>query len=139
MTSSSAGAYAAHAMVGRGESRPKILLVEDDINLGRAMTALLDILGFDVIGPAHSSDEALGFLGNASVDAAILDVNLGEENSFPVAEALEDHGCPFLFVTGYSDGEETQRWAQVAVLSKPVFKADLQRELEKLLGTVAAA
>lgn len=39
----------------------------------------------------------------ASPDLALLDVNLGNETSFEVAEPLAELGAPFGFATGYGD------------------------------------
>jgi hypothetical protein len=36
-------------------------------------------------------------------DAAMLDVNLNGNKSYPVADALAARGVPFVFSTGYSD------------------------------------
>ena len=41
-------------------------------------------------------------------DGAILDVNLGGEAVYPLAEVLAAGRVPFIFVTGYSD-EEIER------------------------------
>ena len=40
-------------------------------------------LGCEVVGPARSVQEGLDFAGNAALDAAILDVNLGGEYPIP--------------------------------------------------------
>ena len=37
------------------------------------------------------------------MDAAILDINLGNETSFPIAQALMKRNIPFIFITGYDD------------------------------------
>jgi hypothetical protein len=34
----------------------------------------------------------------------VLDVNLNEQRSFPVADLLRGRGIPFLFATGYAEG-----------------------------------
>ena len=42
-------------------------------------------------------------LDKRRVDGALLDVRLGGEKVFPVAERLRDEGVPFAFITGYND------------------------------------
>jgi DNA-binding LytR/AlgR family response regulator len=51
---------------------------------------------------------------------ALLDVNLGHEDSMPIADQLKELGVPFIFATGY--GEQLQlpeRHREIRVLQKP--------------------
>ena len=83
---------------------------------------LLDA-GYDVAGPAATVKEALGILENSEVDLALLDINLGRENSFSIAEALSRLKRPFLFLTGYSEGSEyavPEQFSQVKRIGKPL-------------------
>ena len=47
--------------------------------------------------------DVIDMIDQNPVDAAILDINLGNETSFPVAHALQERGIPFVFITGYDD------------------------------------
>jgi hypothetical protein len=60
------------------------------------------------------------------VDAAILDVNLGGELIYPVADALAARGVPFVFVTGYGAESIDGRFAHVPILQKPIERHVLQ-------------
>ena len=53
------------------------------------------------------------------IDAAVLDINLGREMSYPVADALEARKLPFLLATSYGVKELPKRLVDVPVLSKP--------------------
>jgi CheY-like chemotaxis protein len=57
--------------------------------------------GCEVVGPAASLEEAQRIIESGLPDAAVLDVNLGREKVFAVADALADRGIPFVFITGY--------------------------------------
>ena len=81
----------------------RTLVVEDSFLLGLQMKADLEELGMAVLGPVPSVRAAIELIERESMDAAILDINLGSENSFPVAHALQDRGIPFVFITGYDD------------------------------------
>ncbi len=60
-------------------------------------------MGVDVLGPVPSVAAALALLAAGTPpDAAILDVKLGGEMAFPVAEALRARSIPFMFTTGYA-------------------------------------
>ncbi len=90
-------------------------------------------LGFEPVGPAHHLTEALALAAEAMVDAAILDVNLNEERSYPVADLLAERGIPFLFATGYA--ESGVGWSgEAMVIAKPYGREQLGRALAKLLG-----
>lgn len=51
---------------------------------------------------------------------ALLDVNLGVETSFPIADRLIGMNIPFGFVTGYGDSiPQGDTYAEIPVLQKP--------------------
>ena len=81
----------------------RTLVVEDSFLLGLQMKTDLEQLGMSVIGPVPSVRAAIDAIDQQTVDAAILDINLGTENSFPIAHALQKRGIPFIFITGYDD------------------------------------
>ncbi len=49
----------------------------------------------------------------------MLDVNVGGEKVFPVADALAARGVPFLFATGYGTAGVAARYADKRVIAKP--------------------
>ena len=80
----------------------KVLVVEDDYLVGADLAGMLERAGAEVIGPATSIREALDALG-ALPDVATLDVQLGAETSFPIADELAKRGIPFIFATGTAE------------------------------------
>ncbi len=97
----------------------RILVVEDEFMVAEDMQLELEALGAEVIGPAASVDEALGMLGD-DVELAIIDVNLGGEPAFPIADALQTRGVHFVFTTGYDQSAMPQRYAGFPRCEKPV-------------------
>jgi len=81
----------------------RTLIVEDSYLLGLQMKTDLENLGMIIHGPVPSVQQAMSLIENEQVDAAILDINLGSENSFPIAHALVNRNIPFIFITGYDD------------------------------------
>jgi PAS domain S-box-containing protein len=104
----------------------RILLVEDEALVAMMMRDSLVELGFSVIGPFDRADEALTCAANEPLDAAILDVNLGGDLVYPVAERLARRDIPFVFVTGYDAENIDTRYAHVPVLQKPIEREVLQ-------------
>ena len=62
------------------------------------------------------------------MDGALLDVNLGDETSFAVVEALRDRGVPMLFLTGYDDSALPAVYVDIPRCRKPVGLAELVHE-----------
>ena len=55
-----------------------------------------------------------------------LDVNIGGELIYPVADTLADRGVPFVFVTGYGAESIDGRFAHVPILQKPIERQVLE-------------
>lgn len=117
-----------------GLSGRRILLVEDEIMVAWALEDMLDKLGCVVVGPAARVDQALELIGSADFDAAVLDVNLNGEESYPVADALTARGVPFLFSTGYNKGNLREAYRPLPLLQKPYERSVLGDQLADLLA-----
>jgi len=63
------------------------------------------------------------------IDAAVLDVNLNDQRSDPIAGVLKDRGIPYLLATGYGDAVTS---SEVPVLSKPYTPESLVQALGRL-------
>jgi CheY-like chemotaxis protein len=102
----------------------RVLVVEDMFLVAEELCHSLQDWGCEVVGPAAGVDEALKLVERERLDGALLDVNLGNERCFPIAEALEKHGVPFFFLTGYDMSSAfPPEFETVPRLPKPV---DLQ-------------
>lgn len=98
----------------------RILVVEDEYFLVEDLCRDLRDAGAVVVGPAPSVEQALVLIETEpAIDGAILDVNLGGEMAYPVADALLARECPFVFTTGYSDGVLSARYPHVPRIEKP--------------------
>lgn len=81
-------------------SGKRLLLVEDDYFLASELAEGLDEMGIDVVGPFPGVDEAFDAIdANEDVDAAILDINLGGQMVFPIADEHDRRSIPFIFAT----------------------------------------
>ncbi len=95
---------------------------------------MLSNLGCQSVSAAATADRALALIDTEFFDAAMLDVNLGGEKSYPIADALEAHGIPFVFSTGYSGRSLSAGYQDRPMLGKPYVEADLVASLTRLLG-----
>lgn len=113
----------------------RILVVEDEYFLADELSRGLSDAGAEVLGPIATLEGALALLkGPAPPDAAILDVNLGGDQVYPVADALRALDVPFLFTTGYDPATIPSRYASARRLEKPAANAAVLRELDLILG-----
>lgn len=108
----------------------RVLVVEDDFLIANDFCQALAEEGATAVGPAPSIARALAVLsGAAPLDAAILDINLGGELVYPVAESLRHLGVPFVFASGYDHAELPQHFADAPYCEKPVNVCDCIRKL----------
>jgi CheY-like chemotaxis protein len=77
----------------------RVLVVEDSEFLAELIEDMLTDAGAIVVGWASSVAAALDELRGQSVDLVCLDIMLGPELSFAIADALTVQGIPFVFVT----------------------------------------
>ncbi|HEY4555048.1 MAG TPA: response regulator [Lysobacter sp.] len=98
----------------------RLLLVEDEFVLALGLADLLEDLGAIVLGPVASVDDALALLREVpEIDAAVLDVNVGSELVYPVADALLARNVPFFFSTAQEPARMPERFRSVPLCPKP--------------------
>ena len=113
-----------------GTDRPlqgtRILLVEDEVIIAMDLTMGLEGAGATVTH-ARTQAKGISFANEIGIDAAILDVNLGNGATCkPIAEALRRRGVPFLLHTGdlQASGELVDL-IDAPVAQKPMSSAQL--------------
>lgn len=119
------------ALAGR-----RVLVVEDDWLLAQETVRLLESAGVVVVGPAPRIPDALALVAEAGLDAALLNINLGGEMSFPIADALAARAVQFAFLTGYTPGVLPRRFRTAPLHEKPV---DPRVALLQLLKTAPSS
>jgi DNA-binding response OmpR family regulator len=102
----------------------RILIVEDEMLIAVTLEAMLVELGHDVVGIAARLEEALEMVGSLDFDVAVLDLKLGTEMTFPVADRLIELDKGFIFSTGFDEADIDGRYSQ-PVLQKPYDEAAL--------------
>ena len=114
----------------------RVLVVEDEMMVSMLIEDMLADLGCTVVGPASRLDEAIALANAAELDCAVLDVNLGGQPIFPLADILHAKGAPFAFATGYGDAGLRDVDRGSPVLQKPFREGDLARVLSQLKAAV---
>jgi CheY-like chemotaxis protein len=114
----------------------KVLVVEDEFLVASLLQDMLESAGCIVAGPIPRVPEALEAADCGDYDLAVLDINVGGDRIYPVADALSRRHVPFVFVTGYASGALPEQYAGRPRLCKPFRMAELLRALSGLLDCV---
>jgi PAS domain S-box-containing protein len=116
----------AEATVGRPG---RLLVVEDDSLIAMQVCTEMSSLGWEIIGPAATIEEAMRLIAEDRPDAAVLDINLNGRMVYPLARHLRKMGVQFVFCSGYEEVEEDFRTN--LLLHKPVNVELLDSELRR--------
>lgn len=113
--------------------KPRVLLVEDEALVAMMIQECLAEFGYQVVGPICTAAEAAARAKDGPLEAAVLDINLGDGAVYPIADILAARGVPFVFVTGYDADSVDARFRKIPILQKPI-----EREMLKRAFVVAA-
>jgi DNA-binding response OmpR family regulator len=116
------------------DSVRRILIVEDEMMIAMYLEDLVSDQGHQPVGPAMRLEQAMILARDEALDAALLDVNLGDAKSFPAAEILRERGVPLLFLTGYGASGLPEEWKGSPTLEKPFEPHHLAGALKDLLS-----
>ncbi|MDP3854910.1 PAS domain S-box protein [Phenylobacterium sp.] len=115
-----------------GAVRGCILVVEDETLIGMELCNSLMSMGWQVVGPAATIEEATRLVTETPhLHAAILDVNLGGTPVYPLAELLQAQHVPVVFCTGYEKLDHQDRFRSCPVIRKPIDVGLLDIELRR--------
>lgn len=82
------------------------LVLEDTMIIAMDAADILTEMGASDVRIASNVADALREIDANTLEIAVLDVNLGSEQSLPVAEKLYKLGVPFIVATGYGERED---------------------------------
>ena len=118
----------------------RILVVEDQALIALDLQTTLEDRGATVLGPFARLGAALRAASDRSViDAAILDVELGVEDTLPLADRLAERGVPFVFHTGHAGTDRLRmRYEGVPIILKPALPGEVVRRLASALPSLGA-
>ncbi|WP_168879260.1 response regulator [Rhizobium sp. P28RR-XV] len=109
-----------------------VLIVEDEYFIAADLADVLRQEGYDIVGPAPSVDRALELMESVRPIAAVLDIQLNEEQSYPIADKLAASKIPFLFLTCFTVEDLPPRFSDRPLLSKLSDFAAVAVALSKL-------
>ncbi len=116
----------------------KILIVDDNQNVTRALVGLVESAGYSGVG-CHSGNDALAFAEAQPPAAAVVDVHLPDISGLILAQKLRQRlgpAMPIIIVSGDTSMETLNSLSHVGAtyfFSKPLSSALLLKELRRLL------
>jgi DNA-binding response OmpR family regulator len=110
----------------------RILVIDDEPLIAMALSDWLTDLGHLVVGPAADLESALA-LAEEPIDAAILDVTLGKDDSSPVARRLIGKKIQFAVASGHEVQTLKEPFASGIALPKPFGFENFRQVVEQLL------
>src|SRR5262249_8419134 len=123
----------------RMRERRRILVVEDDVLVATLLAEILESVGWQVVGPVAHLASALDAAASEDFDAAVLDVNLGRQTVYPVAEVLNARRVPFVFVTAHGREALPPFFCGGPHLGKPFAPRELIGTVARLIASVVEA
>jgi DNA-binding response OmpR family regulator len=110
--------------------RVRILVLEDDPFIALDLQSILEEQGHEV-GLFGSVVQAHEHLDDA-FDYALLDVEVGDGTSFPIAETLAERRIPFAFVSGVRRTDLPAVFRRAAFIPKPFAETSILRTVEQV-------
>ena len=95
---------------------PNVLLIDDDAQYRRALTAFLDATyDIDVVGDSGDADEAVALAERLRPDALVIDLAIPGSSGFDIATRIREMlpDVAIVFVSGSIGGIDTRRAEQL--------------------------
>jgi DNA-binding response OmpR family regulator len=117
----------------------KVLVVDDEQDVAKALMARLKANGFNVV-LAHDSVQAFTIANQEKPDLIILDIMIPGGGGFVVAERLKEshatYRIPIIFLTGIPGGEErASKIGASGYVMKPYHPEELLETIRRALET----
>src|SRR4051812_4328177 len=111
----------------------KVLVVEDQAIIGLDLQVSIEAAGYLVTGIAPTVDAAIAQMEASRPDAVLLDVGMGGEPDFALADLLAERAIPFVFVTGYTRDSIPSKHKARPIVMKPCMAAQLLTALKTVI------
>ena len=113
---------------------PRILLVEDDVDVQTVVSEFLGTLGYQVVS-AKSAEQARLVLENEPVDLALIDCLMSGEQGNSLAEHVLQLGIPTILTSGDPHYLEALPEQALPFLAKPFRLAALEKLILPIFQT----
>jgi len=104
----------------------RVLVVEDVGMVAMALKSMLEEIGCEVVGMAARLHEAEEIARREKLDGVLLDLNLGGQFAYPVADILKERDIPFIIMSGYDAGQLHPAFVGLPNMQKPFERERLE-------------
>jgi DNA-binding response OmpR family regulator len=116
-------------------SKPRALIVEDEILIAEELKARLSLLGFSVIAAVDSGEEGIAIATRERPDLVLMDIRLkGEKDGVQATKEIHQQvDVPIVYLTAYSDRLTVDRARGTeydGFVLKPFRAGELQSTIE---------
>lgn len=113
----------------------RVLIAEDNKGIAFFYGAVLEDLGYEVVGLAATVAEAETLAASVEADLALLDIQLGDGHSYGAARAAVERGMAVVFTTGYDDPPDMPSDLRgLRCLTKPLSTDDLKAAVQRSIS-----
>ncbi|MBI5879424.1 MAG: response regulator [Chloroflexi bacterium] len=116
----------------------RVLMAEDETMTRMDLHAVLTKGGYDVVGEAIDGRSAVELARALRPDVAIFDIEMPEMDGIQAAKLIiDEHICPVLLLTAYSDRERVERARDAGVMAylvKPFQEREVAPAIEVALA-----
>lgn len=119
--------------------KDRILVIEDESELGKALKIILELNMFDVF-VAENGTDGLAIAENNLLDIVLSDINLPDMSGYDILKMIRSNKklqhMPFIFMTAFAEDGEMQDGLKVgasAYLTKPFTSKELVTTIRKRL------
>lgn len=117
----------------------KLLVVEDNENVGRSICDIFDIIGYDV-DYAHQGQEGWDKIQNMHPDVIISDIDMPIMDGYEFLKLVRNHqeteAIPFIFLTGRAEREKMRRGMTMGAddfVTKPFSVSEIVASVDAIL------
>jgi two-component system chemotaxis response regulator CheY len=114
----------------------RVLIVDDDHSVRRALQLLLETLGHEVVGIAVDGDEAGDTYDKLQPELVFLDVRLPRVHGLDSLQRLigkHPDACVIMYTGGDSCEKEATALGALGYLEKPFSLASIEKEIGKVI------
>jgi response regulator NasT len=115
-------------------TKTKILVAEDESVIALNLRAMLERLGYEVVGEAATGTQAVDLASKLQPDVVLMDIKMPEMDGLTAASKINEVGpLPVIILTAYYDADFLARAKASGVfgyLVKPVAESDLVPAIE---------
>ena len=104
----------------------RVLVIEDVGMVAMALKSMLEEIGCVVVGTAARLHEAEQLARHEKLDGVLLDLNLGGQFAFPVADILDQRKIPYIIMSSYDVEQLRPDLTDAPRMAKPFVREPLE-------------